>query len=305
MNEKFLKARATATAPTDEQALGTLFADTHDEEDELSGPTLEPTGNVRRVQNMAELHDDTIISQPAGLGDRWREISPEDLPEIWKDLRQWVDWLVVEYAISKQSIPPCWYRHRNIVAELYAMRVAELAVWTNDGPQTTAAFQFHPHLYSMIARLSNIAGACISAKKHVEDVGYGELAPNALVYDESDWDKFIVSTTDKQVLPRAEEGTYWRRRVQFTTPDGEVRELATDPLLVGARLNGPGESLETIRVIQTSTEEVVVSNVAQGHEILLSTWESSNTPEGPWEELTIAQEAPAGGAENTPALKEV
>lgn len=248
-------------------------------------------------QNMPELSDEGISQQPDGLFQRWRSIEPEQMPAIWQDLRAWVDWLIAEYGITKQAIPSCWYRHRPIVAELYAMRCAEEAVWASDGPQTTAAFQFHPYLYAMLQRLSNFAGKCLSAKKHVEEQGFGNLAPNSLSYDEADWNDFMLSQTQKQTLPRDEKETvYWRRVVEYIDAEGETRTLTSEILPVGARKKGLEPQIMPLQILALQQDEVLVANTVQVPFLARSVWESSKDQQQ-WEELETSIENLADGIE--------
>src|SRR5699024_2770994 len=57
---------------------------------------------------------------PTWLGMRWREIPEADQPAAWNGLRAWVDWLIKEYRLPTAVVPPCWYKHPDITAELYA-----------------------------------------------------------------------------------------------------------------------------------------------------------------------------------------
>jgi hypothetical protein len=43
---------------------------------------------------------------PDWLGIRWRDIAPEDKPQAWTALRQWVDWFIREYNCNSVDITP-------------------------------------------------------------------------------------------------------------------------------------------------------------------------------------------------------
>ncbi|MDH6119795.1 hypothetical protein ABH930_004556 [Kitasatospora sp. GAS204A] len=65
----------------------------------------------------------------------WRYASEENATDLWRELRDFVDWLNSRYSLdSERQIPPCWYRHSIAVEELTALMVS----WTNAyfGPDT-------------------------------------------------------------------------------------------------------------------------------------------------------------------------
>lgn len=259
--------------------------------DDTVSVLVEPVQLEALPQEMAELDVSSFAEAVPGLGTRWRDIDPEDMPGIWQDLRNWVDWLVVEYDISKQQIPPCWYRHRKVVAELYAMRCAEWKVWESNEPQTNAAFQFHPHLASMIQRLSNLVGKCINSKKHVEDQSYGDLPSGVLTYDEDDWSQFLTSQTQTQVLPRESTDLWWRRRLEMKDKDGTITTHVSEPLKVSAKKESPVQELRPTQLLSATNHYVQVASTSQGGQLHESVWECSPNPESTdWKELEISKE---------------
>jgi hypothetical protein len=52
----------------------------------------------------------------------WRDVTPDDAPQRWKALRDWVDWFRAEFAYEQRVVPPCWYEHRALVNLLTALR---------------------------------------------------------------------------------------------------------------------------------------------------------------------------------------
>src|SRR5699024_11597452 len=93
-------------------------------------PQHEPVGETAEASAsstpLPEYLDPGIAEELAGemvpvwFGTRWRDIPVEDQPYAWNGLRQWVDWLVKEYRLPTAVVPPCWYRHTDVVAEVYA-----------------------------------------------------------------------------------------------------------------------------------------------------------------------------------------
>lgn len=100
---------------------------------------------------------------------RWRDMDPRTADAVWEHLGKWVQWLVESYHLSTSVIPDCWWRHSEIVAELYALQRAEQASYTEDdggfGP-----LGFHERLEHSISRLreqTRTAG-CVSLQAHRE-----------------------------------------------------------------------------------------------------------------------------------------
>ncbi|MCK9923591.1 hypothetical protein MXD61_17235 [Frankia sp. AgPm24] len=53
---------------------------------------------------------------------RWEDLDPEQTRETWQELGDWVSWLRGRFRID--DIPPCWYRHGDLVEELTALWLA-------------------------------------------------------------------------------------------------------------------------------------------------------------------------------------
>ncbi|MDJ0358353.1 hypothetical protein [Paenarthrobacter sp. PH39-S1] len=83
---------------------------------------------------------------------RWRDMDPRTAEAVWKHLGQWVQWLVDTYHLPTSVVPDCWWKHSDMVAELYGLQRAEQASYTEDdggfGPIT-----FHERLTSSIERM--------------------------------------------------------------------------------------------------------------------------------------------------------
>lgn len=65
-------------------------------------------------------HDDVMGASIT----RWRDLPAEERPAKWDELREFVVWIAERYAIQKNEIPPCWFRHGDLVEELSALRSA-------------------------------------------------------------------------------------------------------------------------------------------------------------------------------------
>ncbi|WP_457949696.1 hypothetical protein ACTAQI_03935 [Pseudarthrobacter sp. alpha12b] len=100
---------------------------------------------------------------------RWREMTPEQSQEVWGVLSSWVRWLVATYQLTTSVVPDCWWRHPEIVAELYALHRAELASYTQDDPGF-GPLAFHERLPHAVERLrmhTRTAG-CVGLQAHKE-----------------------------------------------------------------------------------------------------------------------------------------
>ncbi|MEE9095741.1 hypothetical protein [Pseudarthrobacter phenanthrenivorans] len=140
----------------------------HDETDEFD------------VQSASSFGDDEITAQlfrsafsgpsaSKSVTRRWREMTPEQSQEVWGVLTSWVRWLVATYQLTTSVVPDCWWRHPEIVAELYALHRAELASYTQDDPGF-GPLAFHERLPHAIERLrmhTRTAG-CVGLQAHKE-----------------------------------------------------------------------------------------------------------------------------------------
>ncbi|KAA9393842.1 hypothetical protein FCK90_10545 [Kocuria coralli] len=150
------------------------------------------------------------------LATRWRDVKAEDAPTAWVFLRGWVDWLVFAHKIPEKEIPRCWYRHTEIVEELWAAAAAEHQAWEATTASMNPMTAWHFHLSMMRTRLEGKAQECVANKKHIPDEAYSQThAPGALLVDEADWAKHLATVTDVQpVLPVADgQDVSWRMAV--------------------------------------------------------------------------------------------
>ena len=150
------------------------------------------------VPSSGSFEDDEITAQlfrsafagPAGpksVTRRWREMTTEQSQEAWRSLFAWVRWLVATYQLTTSVVPDCWWRHPEIVAELYALHRAELASYTTDDPGF-GPLAFHERLPHAVERLRTHtrAAGCVGLQAHKEP------APRMLANDDPaflDWCK--------------------------------------------------------------------------------------------------------------------
>ena len=108
---------------------------------------------------------------PNGTTHRWRDMEPHQTEGAWQGLASWVRWFVATYKLTTSVVPECWWRHSEIVAELYALQRAELASYTPDdtgfGP-----LAFHERLPHAVERLRTHcrSAGCVGLQAHKEPV---------------------------------------------------------------------------------------------------------------------------------------
>lgn len=130
------------------------------------------------------------------LGKRWREITdPAESRQAWIWLREWVDWFVAEFEVSRSTIPPCWYRHRPIVAELWAAANAEMKAWEEEAATTLPLTAWNNYLPGLFSRLRENGGV----KRCAGEDGHVEPRHTGVRVDEVDWATHLSSVSDVEV----------------------------------------------------------------------------------------------------------
>ena len=140
----------------------------HDDTDQFDVPS---SGSFGDDELTAQLFRSAfpIATGPKNVTRRWREMTPEQSQDVWGSLFTWVTWLVATYQLTTSVVPDCWWRHSEIVAELYALQRAELASYTEDDPGF-GPLAFHERLPHAVERLrmhTRTAG-CVGLQVHKE-----------------------------------------------------------------------------------------------------------------------------------------
>lgn len=157
-----------------------------DNVDEFDVPS---SGSFGDDEITAQLFRSAFAGQagPKSVTRRWREMTTEQSQEAWRSLFAWVRWLVATYQLTTSVVPDCWWRHPEIVAELYALHRAELASYTTDDPGF-GPLAFHERLPHAVERLRahTRAAGCVGLQAHKDP------APRMLANDDPaflDWCK--------------------------------------------------------------------------------------------------------------------
>lgn len=203
--------------------LDDLAADESPVPDAVAGETDSDTTTQQQGQvpstPLPEYMDSDIAAELAGemaptwLGVRWRDIPEADQPAAWNGLRAWVDWLVKEYRLPTTAVPPCWYKHTDIVAELYAAMCMEYKVWEEGEPNINPMMFWHTNLQQMVARLRDAvtSAGCVSGGAHKEPLAVEGHEPFELDYDESDWNQHVSVASSVERIDRPDDGVLFVR----------------------------------------------------------------------------------------------
>lgn len=256
-------------------------------------PPMEPRvedASLAPVQMMPVMEAEDVATVTPGLGVRLRDLDGETRREVMEDLRAWVEWFCREYEVN--DVPACWFRHRGLTQDLYAMRCAELKAWEEGAPNTVAAFQLQPHIHALIARLRlERPVECLDTGEHVS----ARWKPK--VYDESDWASFLSEDEDTQEVQRGNQ-PLWARRSVVAGEEGEQgvpvvsAAVPVDEVQVIA-----GPSLSAAEQLAGGREAVVLVSRASTSKLQESWWETAPTPDGPWTPVETSRVRPQDGTE--------
>ena len=212
------------------------------------------------------------------LGKRWREITdPAEARDAWVWLRDWVEWFVREYEVKSSEIPKCWYRHRPVVAELWAVANAEMKAWEEGAASTLPLTGFHNYVPGVLDRIKNTNSVrrCVSAKEHLADYDIGDGRDSAdLRVDESDWAVHMASVSD---LEGQLEAGRWRAVVSNEAGQQEVSQ----PVEVPASAGEPQLSVSTPVISFDGSGQPSLAVRISGAGLYRSWWEQQQT-DGSW-----------------------
>lgn len=234
----------------------------------------------------AELED-----VPEWLGSRWRDLPQEDMPQVWRWLRGWVDWLVEAHSIPADEIPPCWFRHQDIVEELWAAANAEYQAWEATTPTMTPMTAWHFHLRMMRDRLNGKAKECVGQGSHVPGHSFRPgVGPSVLAVDEADWGAHLGEITDAQPVPVADgqPGRLWR----MCAVDGHGEVVVSEAIDVGpvGRQGSVTITAPARRGMDTEGAVLLGATVRAGAgEVERTWWESSQDGGVSWEKVVVSE----------------
>lgn len=247
-------------------------------------------GGVEELPSQEPDEESAEPRHPEGLGKRYRDLTSEERPAVMADLREFVYWLMATWELSKDVIPPCWYRHQELVEELYAMRVSEESAYGSGSPTPAPGFSLMPYIAAMISRIRSEAShwtPCVMNKQHQETSAW-----RPLVYDESDWASWLTQQAETQDVPD-EADRYARVNVDEPGADGELVEVPLGEIPVAAAQT-PQRRLVALETLTSGPDGRKVRALIEGEDAVVSSWAVADTPDGEWEVLETSRENPAG-----------
>lgn len=135
---------------------------TADFEDDEFGSTREPA-RFGVNAGPADFEGDELESDPLGVSVvNWRELTDAEAPAVWRELGDWVAWLVFRYSIPANVISDCWFKHGGAVEELSALH----ACWLASFDSTDSGYGpigFHERLELAQSRIKRHLASCQSA----------------------------------------------------------------------------------------------------------------------------------------------
>ncbi|MDN5618359.1 MAG: hypothetical protein L0G31_09230 [Kocuria sp.] len=205
------------------------------------------------------------------LGKRWREITdPAEARQAWMWLREWVDWFVAEFEVSVSTIPSCWYRHRPIVAELWAAANAEMKAWEEEAASTLPLTAWNNYLPGLFSRLRENGGA----KRCSKDDHVASSWHKGLEVNEADWAAHLSSVNDVEVGPSP-----GRWRMAASTESGN--QIVSDPVEVPSSDWLVEESVSEPVLGVAGDGQITVSATVTGDRLYRSWWERQEAT-GEW-----------------------
>ncbi|MEO8185599.1 MAG: hypothetical protein ABI895_42890, partial [Deltaproteobacteria bacterium] len=115
----------------------------------------------------------------------WPSLLPEDAPQAWADLREWVERLVDRFSLETRVVPPCWYRHNTLVEALSALHDHERICFA-PGASPTAALGWFRAMREIEHRLCEA-----SARTQCSVIEHRPDPPRTWRTDRAQWLAFI------------------------------------------------------------------------------------------------------------------
>ncbi|KAA9394170.1 hypothetical protein FCK90_08625 [Kocuria coralli] len=261
--------------------------------------TLAPPADVDQQTGPAAYEDSAVsdvteelADVPQWLGTRWRDLPEESMGEVWTWLRGWVDWLVETHRIPVDEIPACWYRHPEIVEELWAAANAEAQAWEATTPTMTPMTAWHFHLGMMRDRLAGKAKACVAKNAHVPTRSYRPgVGAAVLPIDEADWAGHLAEIRDTQ--PVSVSSTQPAARWRMCAVDVDEQVLSSEPVDVASTSPSmPSTVTAAVRRGTDTAGDVLLTATAivgAGGGVTATWWEFSTDGGTTWEKVITSE----------------
>lgn len=111
------------------------------------------------IESLATAIDELKAGEQSSAGVRrpvvWADLEPHEARRTWRRLAGWVGWLRSRYPLA-QRIPPCWWRHPELVEELTALWQAWMDSYVVKGAPLGAGADWHGRvLPELLRRMGN------------------------------------------------------------------------------------------------------------------------------------------------------
>ena len=124
----------------------------------------------------------------AGEVVNWRELEDARAPEVWTDLRGWVEWFTLRYQISTSVVPNCWWKHGRLVEELSALRSAHAALFSTED-SGLGPIGWHERLTLALQRIKEASSGLGCTSGHVSKKSVRDWSA---VDDTKEWEAWIT-----------------------------------------------------------------------------------------------------------------
>lgn len=241
-----------------------------DDADEADDQAHEETEGKPIPYEASDLTEELAGEQlPEWFGVRWRDIPVEDQAEAWVWLRRWVEWLVLEYRLPSEVVPPCWFLHADTTAELYAAMCLEHKVYESEAPSIAPTIYWQAQLPQIRDRLFH-ASHQPCQREHVPTNEAKFLRP----VDEQAWQETISARHVSTRFERPEKETRYLRAVI----EDEDEETLTHTGSIGLRAHRTeDEPAAVLRFNQVPGEadEMLHLHVEKANAVAAIRWEQS------------------------------
>jgi hypothetical protein len=161
-------------------------------------------GRLESLESLVAAVTDQLVAAPPGGPWAWRHLGAAQTCALLKELRDWVDWLILRYELrgEAETIPPCWFLHPVAVEELTALMVGWKAAYSQKETTPSDALSgWHDHgLWPTLARLNlqlRVWAKCTGGT-------HAPQRPAPPVTDEASFTSFLAGAgADDQPDPRS------------------------------------------------------------------------------------------------------
>lgn len=144
------------------------------------------------LQRLAESRHDGSGPSPFA----WQRLGARAAELQWQQLTEWVGWLRGRYPVARQ-VPPCWWRHPELVEELTALWLAWREAYVDGVSSLTAAADWHDRWLPGLLRRIGAGGWNVACDAdHKERVA--RLYDGSCVDDEDAFAEHVAADVERR-----------------------------------------------------------------------------------------------------------